>query len=396
MRIRELRASLTSVTETLANALVHPDCPEPSWTATQWKLARAVAIMQGISPLLARGNRWRGDARWGDFLLEQRLHTQSRHQRIVELGSRLADAARAAGIAFIPLKGDALHALGIYEPGDRPMADLDVLVAPGDLASMVGLIVPLGYRVERDNPAGAVLVPVEPPGRIVAGEHADSLISIDVHAQVCQPMPVTPVDITTELWPDTKVVGANPYRSRAALMLHLLMHAAVNMQWRALRMIQLHDIALLARELSAQDWQALESRRELPCWWYPPLALLQRYYPQSIPISLIDAARAATTPLLRAWSPRLRISDVSLSNPGRSVIRALSWCGSVGEAVRYAGRTLRLGAKVLSGGVRDRNTSRVLAPWITPSRRWSMFQVLLHRPRPETLMMVESVLAEEN
>ena len=48
-------------------------------------------------------------------------------------------------------------------------------------------------------------------------------------------------------------------------MRHLLLHAAGNMRAHALRLVQLHDIALLAPRLDAAAWERLldtpESRR---------------------------------------------------------------------------------------------------------------------------------------
>jgi hypothetical protein len=53
-----LQAQLRTITETLANELARPGTAAPAWSETQWLLARAVATIHGISPLLARSLRW--------------------------------------------------------------------------------------------------------------------------------------------------------------------------------------------------------------------------------------------------------------------------------------------------------------------------------------------------
>src|SRR3546814_13507435 len=53
--------------------------------------------------------------------------------------------ARAAGLAVVPLKGVALHALELYAPGERPMADIDLLVREGDAGMAVAMLQGLGY-----------------------------------------------------------------------------------------------------------------------------------------------------------------------------------------------------------------------------------------------------------
>ena len=54
--------------------------------------------------------------------------------------------------------------------------------------------------------------------------------------------------------------GLNPYPSTAALLLHLLLHAAGNMRAHCLRQIQLHDIAALARVYETPTGAAVARR----------------------------------------------------------------------------------------------------------------------------------------
>src|SRR5438105_206113 len=124
---KAVQAALRKTTETLARELAGPTDRAPDWSDFEWLVVRAVAAMHGVSPLLSGVLRWRGPAGWNEFLRDQRAHTSARHPRIMEL-LRLIDArARDDGIAVVALKGAELHACGLYVPGERPMADVDLL-----------------------------------------------------------------------------------------------------------------------------------------------------------------------------------------------------------------------------------------------------------------------------
>ena len=99
-----------------------------------------------VSPLLSKTLLWQGPASWMTFLEEQRIHTATRHIRIAELLQRIDEHGRAEGIAAVALKGAALHAIGLYEIGERPMADIDLLVRPADAGRMARLLESLGLH----------------------------------------------------------------------------------------------------------------------------------------------------------------------------------------------------------------------------------------------------------
>src|SRR5688500_5573402 len=83
--LNEIRAALLETTEVLATELAAPTDTTPDWTDFEWCIARAVAAMHGVSPLLSGTLRWRGPESWERFLKEQREHTFQRHQRIERL-----------------------------------------------------------------------------------------------------------------------------------------------------------------------------------------------------------------------------------------------------------------------------------------------------------------------
>ena len=102
--------------------------------------------MHGVSALLARGLRWDGPPDWKEFLETQRSHTEVRHALLSDLLGRLDDSARRAGLAWVGLKGVALHARGLYRPGERPMSDIDLLVRASDVQAAVEVLIAEGFR----------------------------------------------------------------------------------------------------------------------------------------------------------------------------------------------------------------------------------------------------------
>ena len=165
----------------------------PTWSELEWRLAPAVAAMHGVSPLLAEGLRWHGPPHWAHFLAEQRRHTLLRQRRIEELLTSIDERSRSAGIAIVALKGAALQMAGVYAAGERPMADLDLLVRPADVETAVAVLLALSYRDAGttwkhqgfDPPAGT-------EQRADLGEHADNPIKIDLHHRICERLPLTP------------------------------------------------------------------------------------------------------------------------------------------------------------------------------------------------------------
>ncbi len=73
--LKTLHLTLEKITEVLAHELGSPRAAVPEWSETEWAVARAVAAIHGVSPLLADALRWQGRAGWRQFLVEQKVHT---------------------------------------------------------------------------------------------------------------------------------------------------------------------------------------------------------------------------------------------------------------------------------------------------------------------------------
>jgi hypothetical protein len=394
-------AALRKTTERLAREVARPAEPAPDWSELEWAIARSVAAMQGISGLLANRLRWRGPSAWAAFLGRQREQLLLREALIGRLLERIDAAARDAGLGCVALKGAALRALAIYGPGERPMADIDLLVRNADTAISATLMRGLDYvppsSVERERHAT-----YEPRRKSRAGdlgEHVDNPVAIEIHTTVSEDLPVNEVDITARLLPARLRPGLNAYPTRAALLLHLLLHAAGNMKAHALRQIQLHDIALLAARLDDADWDMLlEAATTDDLWWaFPPLALTIRYYACAAPPALPRALRLRCPRLLRRASERQELTDVSWSNLRISAFPGIAWSRTPAEALRYVrSRALpRREALAVLRGALERQPQHRRVPWYQLSHGRRIARWLLSRPpRVQTIVSVAAALRQ--
>lgn len=335
--LSRISAALSETTERLARELSDPTDLQPPWDDFEWCIAKAVAAMQGISSQLSERLRWAGPEGWIRFLAMQRDHIAARHCRIVHLLERIDSLAQREGIALVALKGAALHGLGIYVPGERPMADIDLLVRDTDVSAASRLLLACGYGLSfttwRHRLFESHLEPATATSRL--GECADNPIKIELHTRIVERLPCTETDITRFVFPGAVRAGLNAYPSIASLMMHLLLHAAGNARAHALRFIQIHDIACLAARFSSCDWQELMSARpnERSLWWaLVPLTLTARYYPAAIPAYVITSLEPECPPLLRRAARQQRVADVSWANLKIHAFPGIEWCRSPTEA----------------------------------------------------------------
>ncbi|MGN6283009.1 nucleotidyltransferase family protein [Frateuria sp.] len=393
--LRTVRAGLRRATEALAAELALPGRGTPDWTPLEWRLAMAASAAHGVSPLLGCRPGWQ-HAQWKRFLASQHEHVELRHRRIVALLHRLDAAARAAGVPLVPLKGSALHALGLYAPGERPMADIDLLVHPGDAQRAAGLLQELGYEASFAQWKHQVFKPVAQAPVNALGEHRDTPVNIELHTHIHERLPLATVELTATVYPHDAHAGLNTYPSHAALMGHLLLHAAGNVCGRSLRLLHLNDISLLATRMTLREWDVLWDAREPPWWALPPLRLVTRYYPRAVPEAVLARLERDCPPLLRAFARRWTLSAVSCSDLWLHGLAGMEWCRSPGEVARY----LRNRLKPTDEARRERadmvRTQLWLQgqSWVTSSQRRRILAWLTRPvPRMDTLYVVRAALA---
>jgi hypothetical protein len=396
----ELHPALCKITERLARELASPRQTAPDWSDYDWTIAHAVAAMHGISPLLSRSLRWQGPSTWTTFLDEQRSHTHARHGRIRELLLSIDQKARETGVAATALKGAALHRLGLYEAGDRPMADVDLLVRPADVERAAVLLMSLGFRQSAETWKERVFTPVDDSVSAQFGEHAANSLKIELHDRICEKLPFYLTDISKSIFPSRPTAGLNDYPSNACLMLHLLLHAAGSMAFQSLRILQLHDIALLAGRMSDADWNEIGESR-LPgarMWWaYPPLEMTSRYYEATVPKHVLAALKDDCRFVLRALGAKKSLVDVSYSYLWVKAFPGIEWSQSIGELLGFAANRVRPNARHLDQRKHDAASQNWAnrAEWSSLSQGRRMLRWLSSRQaRPVTMHAIAQAFAQ--
>jgi hypothetical protein len=395
-----LGRTLRKITEGLAKELACPTLVAPDWSEFEWIVARAVAAMHGVSPLLSRALRWQGPAGWTEFLEEQRAHTAKRHGRIDDLLLRLDHRAREAGVAAVALKGVALHALGVYQAGDRPMADIDLLVRPADVQRTAKMLESLGFAESIKTWKEYVFTRVDEREPAALGEHSNNSLKIELHERICERLPLRITDVSEHVFPPQPQPGLNAYPSKASLMIHLLLHAAGSMAFQSLRLLHLHDLARLSSQMTEQDWDAVLKAGEggdRPWWAFPPLNLTSRYFPSQIPVGVLSAL-ADECPYLLARATRHRtLCDVSYSHLWVDAFPGMEWSQSLPQVLKYVASRVRPSAKHIA--FRE-HTAKSEAwanrgQWARLSQGRRILQWITSRPtRPVTMHAVRAAFAQ--
>jgi len=388
--------ALRTTTDRLAGEIRAPSDVPPDWSRFEWQMARAAATMQGCAGLLAAADHWRGADEWREFLAGQYGQIAAIQDNARQLLGRIDEVTGLAGIPCVALKGSALLALGLLARGTRSMGDVDLLVRPTDTDAIGAALHMLGYRRGHWSRRHLTYYPPAAGRSLVIGEHRDNPLRIEVHPHISEELPLSQVDITSTIWPADAPPGINRYASLAALMRHNLLHAAGNIRARVLRLIQLHDIAGLARLLGPTDWRELLDRHgeaDSAWWLYPPLAFTQRYLPGAIPAKALDAARAACPLPLRWCTDRQGLYDVSWSNLRIAALPGIEWARTPLEAARFA-RSRVLPAKVALQEIVDGASNQpglLSVPWYQISHFRRILRWIRSRPpRVHTLIQVRA------
>lgn len=386
-----IQRALSRTTATLARELHAPSAAAPDWSEFEWRIATAAASLHGISMLLARRLSWRGPESWQSFIAAQAQHSLARDARIAALLVRIDAALRAAPAPAVGLKGTALRALGLYAAGERPMADVDLLVHDRHFGAVDTALRSIDYTVAFTSQRHAVYEPCQTGPIVAFGEHPANPLKIEVHRAICERLPFDWVDITARLLPEAVQPGLAAYPDSAMLMLHLLLHAASNTRQHALRLVQLCDIARLAPRLSPADWQGI-----LAWWSYPILALTARCFPDRLPRDILDGAARLCPASLRRAADRWELTEVSWSNLRIHALPGIWWARTPAEALRFAMSRAWPSRQALSelDVALDAQPQMRELPWFRLSQPRRIVRWLVSRPpRVQTILSVRAALA---
>jgi hypothetical protein len=397
-RFGVVRDALCTVTERLVREVVNPTSQAPAWNEFEWGVAKAVCALQGIAALLATRLQWDVPSGFRAFLDSQLAHGIERHAIADALLATLDDSFGQRKIPAVALKGSALRTLGMYQPGERPMGDVDLLVRPDDTAVCAEIMRSVGYEPLFSVRRHAVFAPVGRKQVHGFAEDRDTPLKIEIHTHIYEELPLRRMDITSEIWPDAVRPGLNPYASAASRLRHVMLHAAGGMRVNALRFIQVHDIAWLAAHMSVSDWSELlgdGSAGERPWWIFPPLSFAARYVPGSVPEEVLARARAECPRWLRARYEHRALHDVSWSNLRIAAFPGIEWCRSPLEAIRFVrtrvlpGREAR--DELAANSASNPNLTQV--PWYGVSHAERIVRWLFTRPpRVQTIFAVSAAL----
>ena len=337
---RTLHATLRKITEVLADELANPSELAPDWSETEWLIARAVVSIHGVGSLLADRLRWLGPPGWAQYLAEQKSQTAKRFVRVRQLLEQIDGRSRREGVALVALKGAALYESGVYAAGERPMADIDLLVREAASEQALRVLGELGFRETGRTWKHVMLAQLE-SGTAPAplGESSHNSISIELHTRAKEILPLRAVDISDLVFPYPHPPGLGGYASKAALLMHVLLHASGAMVLRCVRLLHLHDIARLSLSMADEDWREVLDKatrtEDATFWWaYPPLALTERYY-HCIPDWVMTRAAADCHVWLRRACRHRTLSGASCSHLWISAFPGIEWARSPGEMLAY-------------------------------------------------------------
>jgi hypothetical protein len=236
-------------------------------SAIEWAEVLDLADRHGVTPALHRTLASAGEAiaippEIRERLRETTLSAGARNARALGHAGRLLKDLHAAGIEVAVLKGADLVERVYPDVSLRPMADVDLLVRPGDLRLASALLASKGYVPSAQPPGdehqGAIdenlhVEPVQRPGGPL----------VELHYAIGVPARVGGLEM--------EGVWARMYRGRVGgaealvlspedLLLHLCIHVALHHGFDA-KLVQLLDLPAVVDRLGDRiDWDALDRR----------------------------------------------------------------------------------------------------------------------------------------
>jgi hypothetical protein len=323
----------------------------------------ATAREQGLAGLLhgalaARSAEWPAEALAALRDLHMRLAARAVRQEAL-LDRSLALLART-GLHALPLKGAALAGL-VYQAGERPMADIDLLAVESFEASLAALTRAGFSELDRADHAVAL---ADPETDMVLELHS-SPTSCPGFYRVNPPA----------LWNRAVALGEDPGRRRPSnedLLLQLCLHMAFQ-HGLCLRLVHFLDVRrLLGRQgmdTGVVAARAAEAGAEAAIW--AALSASEALVGAPVPAGLLGQLRTRTSAgLVRAVAARLRQPEALLA-PGDVAGRELwrmRWMLASGRRLELLARTLT--PPSAPGRGPTIRVGRILGRGLALARRW--------------------------
>lgn len=215
--------------------------------------AAFAASLQGVAPLIATTSDLNLlPEELVEFLRFEARQSAARSEALLAALAQVLSALSREEIQPVALKGAALLLTGAAEPGLRPMADLDLLLAdPAKMEKATHALGAVGWRTLFDTRRHRVFgrdgERVVRPGC----EDPENPIRVELHYDLRLPVLGRLYDITHAVLATAEPVEQDGARflvaAGNALRRHLLAHAAEDFAAAGLRGVQAHDFRLLSR-----------------------------------------------------------------------------------------------------------------------------------------------------
>jgi hypothetical protein len=267
-------------------------------------------------------------------------HNRLRMDGLAREGRTIVHALAASGIRPMIVKG--MHTAFVYfpEPGTRPCSDIDIVVAPRDMAGAerilaeehftIGAPVPRPYR-RTCYPASESLLP-----RSLSFVHAEDPWSVDLHSSLDRFFSSTAVASLQRLAAETPLHSWPPDHEalilpQPLLTLHLATHASHGfISLTTLRLFELASVIRSDLAPGSLEWETLIAAGEAIDglgFVYPAFAFVERLAPGTIPAGVLARCEAAAPMAVRRLVAQRDL--VTAHRVDRwSLGEHFLWCGS--------------------------------------------------------------------
>ena len=283
-----------------------------------------------------------------------RLHLEHGRRRVARLEwelTQVLDTLRDAGIVATVIKGAHTSRAYFPQPGTRPMADIDLVVASQDIEIANRALAAAGYifsPVRYSWPASHEWIPPSAPRSLRSIEltHAENPYTIELHGSLDRDF----YGVRTLNFDLFHAEGSRPWQElhvaarvlvQPLLVALLAAHTAQELQY--LPLVRLAELVLVIRQDSASDrldWAALSSmieRLDARRFVYPAFELVERLVPGTIDGDFSAQLRRAATPRMRRMLERLGPSTAQQLGEASLDIRFM-WAAGAKEHLRRAGQ----------------------------------------------------------
>ncbi|MCB8988908.1 MAG: nucleotidyltransferase family protein, partial [Ardenticatenaceae bacterium] len=293
------------------------------WSQAEWEAALWVVYWQNALPWLADRVAEAGiklpEAVNGRL---QTINAASRERTKLMLDAcvEILAAFRKAGIETILLKGAVLAPLIYPDPYERPLADLDLLIRPQDVAASREIMLnQLGYRYYSRSAEDEVYLRGERKANIWA---PDNVHPVEVHFTLREEYAGIGYELAEVMWRESE---ERPYWQNstaripnpAALLLHVCAHTTSDWIIQRGRLMHIDDIRQLCAAMQPEDWQKF-SQHVQPAnarFIYPAFAFVSKYADLEIPAETLNSLREDCPQTLLDWLAQTDLGAASESNP---------------------------------------------------------------------------------